>query len=116
MLLMAGMSCGPGPAVRSDRTSDGAAMPKHIIRTIRQAHCARGPELCTKCRALDKPAICLLDIDPPNQGCEARRTIEVEIGGKREWREFDVVRTFANEAEARRYAAENGISDVDLTE
>lgn len=89
-------------------------MPKHIIRTIRLAHCARGPELCAKCRQMDEPKICLLDIAPPNQGRQARRTIEVEINGKREWREFDVVRSFKDEAEARRYAAENGIADVDL--
>lgn len=91
-------------------------MPKHIIKTIRTAHCARGPELCAKCREMDKPAICLLDIDPPNQGREARRTIEVEINGRKEWREFDVVRSFKDEAEARKYAAENGIADVDLSQ
>lgn len=91
-------------------------MPKHIIRAIRLAHCARGPELCAKCREMDVPKICLLDIDPPNQGREARRTIEVVIGGKREWREYDVVRIFDSEAEARRYAAENGINDVDLSQ
>ncbi len=91
-------------------------MTKHIIRTIRLAQCARGPELCVKCRQMDEPKICLLDIDPPHQGRQARRTIEVEINGKRVWREFDVVRTFADEDEARRYAAENGIADVDLSQ
>jgi hypothetical protein len=64
---------------------------------------------------MDAPAICLLDVDPPNQGREARRTIEIEVGGRKEWREFDVVKTFADETEARKYAAENGIVDVDLT-
>lgn len=92
-----------------------AAMPKHIIRTIRLAHCARGPERCAKCREMDEPKICLLDIDPPNRGREARRTIEVDLDGKREWREFDVVRSFADEAEARRHAEENGIKDVKIS-
>jgi hypothetical protein len=30
------------------------------------------------------------------------------------WREFDVVRTFESEAEARQYAVEHGIEDVEL--
>lgn len=91
-------------------------MPKYIIRTIRLTHCARGPELCAKCREMDRPAICLLDIDPPNHGREARRTIEVEIDGRKEWREFDVIRSFQSEAEARKYAEENGISDILILE
>jgi hypothetical protein len=90
-------------------------MPKHIVRTIRLAHCARGPERCAKCREMDEPKICLLDIEPPDRGMAARRTIEVEINGKKEWREFDVVRSFADEAEARRYAEENGVADVELS-
>jgi len=91
-------------------------MPKYIIRTIHTAHCARGPERCAKCRQMSESRICLLDIDPPDQGRQARRTIEVEINGKKQWREFDVVRTFESEAEARRCAAENDISDIDLQE
>lgn len=114
--LVAAISCGPGPSAKLEKNRVGANMPRYIIRTIRQAHCARGPELCAKCREMDVPKICLLDIDPPNQGREARRTIEVDIGGRKEWREFDVVRTFDSEAEARRYAAENGIVDIDLSE
>ena len=90
-------------------------MPQHIIRTIRLTHCARGPERCAKCREMDEPKICLLDIDPPHKGREARRTIEVEINGIKEWREFDVVKTFADKAQARSYAAKNGITNVDLS-
>jgi len=103
-----------GPGCRN--SSKGAfVMPKHIVRTIRLAHCARGPERCAKCREMDEPKICLLDIEPPDRGMAARRTIEVEINGKKEWREFDVVRSFADEAEARRYAEENGVADVELS-
>jgi len=64
---------------------------------------------------MDEPKICLLDIDPPHKGREARRTIEVEINGIKEWREFDVVKTFADKAQARSYAAKNGITNVDLS-
>jgi len=40
--------------------------------------------------------------------------IGVQVDGERAWREFDVVRVFADEAEARAYAAANGIADIDL--
>jgi hypothetical protein len=84
----------------------------HIIRKIRLAHCKRGPELCEKCREMDVERICLLDICPPDAGLVQRRVIEVTINGQTEWREFDVVRAFADEEEAAAYAAQNGIEDV----
>lgn len=89
-------------------------MPHEIIRSLRLAHCARGPELCAKCREMDRDVPCLLDIDPPNPGVVARRAIEVQVGGEKAWREFDVLRTFQDEREARAYAAENGVSDIQL--
>ncbi|NLI78393.1 MAG: hypothetical protein GX442_18390 [Candidatus Riflebacteria bacterium] len=94
----------------------GAAMSHHIIRNIPMAHCARGPEACPKCRALAAagPRPCLLDIAPPDQGMVTRRVIECLVDGVKVWREFDIVRTFADEAEARTYAAEHGITDLEL--
>jgi predicted Fe-Mo cluster-binding NifX family protein len=85
----------------------------HIIRRIRTAHCKRGPEVCEKCREMDVDRICLLDICPPDAGLVQRRVIEVTIDGETEWREFDVVRVFADEQEAAAYAAQNGIEDID---
>ncbi len=85
-----------------------------IIRTIRMAHCKRGPERCSKCREMNVERICLLDVDPPQQGELQRRVIEVEIDGERVWREFDVVRAFENADEARAYAAVQHIQDVEL--
>lgn len=92
-------------------------MPHHIIRSIPMAHCARGPETCPKCRVLAAagPRPCLLDIAPPDQGMVTRRVIECMVDGVKVWREFDIVRTFADETEARAYAAEHGITDVELT-
>ncbi|MBN1977922.1 MAG: hypothetical protein JW918_11010 [Anaerolineae bacterium] len=84
----------------------------HIIRKIRLAHCKRGPEVCEKCREMDVERICLLDISPPDAGLVQRRVIEVTIEGEKAWREFDVVRAFADEEEAAAYAAQNGIEDV----
>jgi hypothetical protein len=56
--------------------------------------------------------ICLLDISPDDYGLVQRRVIEVEFGGQKVWREFEIVKTFEDEAEARSYAEQNGIVDV----
>lgn len=85
-----------------------------IIRTIRTAHCKRGPQRCAKCREMNREQICLLDIDPPQPGMMQRRVIEVEIDGERAWREFDVVRAFESTEEALAYAAEHAIQDIQL--
>jgi hypothetical protein len=42
----------------------------------------------------DGHQLCLLDIDPADQGLQQRRVIEVEIGGEKVWRELDIVRVF----------------------
>ena len=89
-------------------------MPNHIIRSIRLAHCKRGPEACDKCRAMDIERYCLLDVSPPNAGMEQRRVIEVTVDGETTWREFDVVKVFRDAQEAAAYAAHNGIGDTDL--
>jgi hypothetical protein len=88
--------------------------PRFIIRRLRLAHCKLGPERCEACREMDEERICLLDIDPPDRGMVQRRVIEVEIAGESSWREFDIVRTFDDEAEARSHAADHGIEIVDL--
>ncbi len=99
----------------SDTAKERKPMSNHIIRLIAVSHCKRGPDHCAKCRAMGGPRICLLDIAPPDQGMVQRRVIELEIDGERVWREFDVIRIFAGEAEARAYAAANGVADIDLT-
>ena len=89
-------------------------MPRYLIRRIRLAHCARGPEQCEQCRALDREVPALLDVDPPNYGMVARRIIEIQTAEGPAWREFDVVRTFQDEREARAYASEHGVTDVEV--
>ncbi len=84
--------------------------PRYIIRKIRLAHCKRGPERCAKCREMDEERICLLDVCPPDYGLLQRPVIQVGDT----WREYDVVRSFENAGEARDYAAEHHISDVEL--
>jgi len=88
--------------------------PKFVIRRIRQAHCAKGPARWAQCREMDREAIALLEIDPPQQGLLARRVLPVSGEGQQVWREFDMVRLFASEEEARAYAHQHGIADVEL--
>ena len=87
---------------------------RFIIRRMRIAHCKRGPERCEKCRQMNVEKISLLDISPPHPGEMQRRVIAVQHGGNQVWREFEIVRTFETEQEARQYAAEHGIEDVEL--
>lgn len=87
-------------------------MPCYIIRKVRIAHCKRGPSVCEKCREMDAEEICLLDICSPREGEIQRRVIQVNIGGEEIWREFDIVRMFESQEEAREYADKNGIGDV----
>lgn len=87
-------------------------MSSYIIRKIPIVHCARGPENCKKCKEIYTEKICLLDISPPHYGEWTRRVIEVEIDGEKVCREFDVVKIFQSEDEAREYAEKNEIKDV----
>lgn len=89
-------------------------MTRRVIRRIRTAHCKRGPSICAACRDADQEVICLLDVCPPDAGRVQRRVIEVVVDGQAAWREYDVVRSFASEDEARRYAVEEGIADVGI--
>lgn len=87
-------------------------MSRYIIRKIRLAHCKRGPDRCEKCREMDIEKICLLDICPPHMGEIQRRVLQVKLGDEEVWREFDVVRAFESEEDARAYAEQYAIEDV----
>jgi hypothetical protein len=92
--------------------SEPLPTPRYIIRTIRLAHCKRGPSVCPTCRELDADAICLLDLCPPRQGEVQRRLVELVQEGEPVWREYDITRTFDTKPEAVAYAEEHGIEDV----
>ena len=89
-------------------------MPHYVVRRLRTAHCKRGPERCELCREMDEERICLLDVDPPDAGRMQRRVISLVLDGAEVWREFDIVRVFDSEAEARSYAESVGIEDVEI--
>jgi hypothetical protein len=58
--------------------------------------------------------ICLLDICPPRIGEIQRRVVQVKVEGEAVWREFDIVRMFESEEEAKEYADENAIEDMEF--
>ena len=112
-----GASTKPGPQelppiTSRDSVEDGA--PVHVIRRIRLAHCKRGPSICAECREMDEERVYLLALYLPEAGLMQRRSIEIELAGERVWRTFEIVQTFADEGEARAYARENGIADIQL--
>ena len=83
-----------------------------IIKNIAQVHCARGPERCARCREMSANAkYSLLNICPKSPA--ARRVTEVDLNGQKEWREFEVERTFDSVAEARAYATAHHIRIMD---
>jgi len=60
-----------------------------------------------------KRRIALLDICPPNKGMVARpMTSVMTVGSSPVMYEYDVVRVFESEKEAKKFATENGISDA----
>ncbi len=91
-----------------------SGMAKLIIRKMQSAHCKRGPAVCEQCREMDVEKPCLLDIDPDDRGLMQRRVIELVLDGEIVWREYDIVRSFTDEQEAREYAAIHQIADIVL--
>jgi hypothetical protein len=89
-------------------------MPYHVIRTVRIAHCKRGPSRCDQCREMDAGRICLLEVCPPGEGEMQRRVLSFEENGVQVWREFDIVKIFESTEEAQTYAQQHGIDDVEL--
>ena len=55
-----------------------------------------------------------MDVCPPDAGKVQRRVIQVDVGGEKVWREFDIVRTFEGKEGAIEYADKNGIKDVEF--
>ena len=74
------------------------------------SHCARGPNRCDICKKLVKEKkICLLKVSSESQG-RAMRVMEFTINDKIGFYEFDVVKIFKDEDEAKKYSEENNIA------
>jgi hypothetical protein len=59
-----------------------------------------------------KKRIALLDLCPADRGTVARPMLPMMIDNKPQMFEYDVVRVFKNQKEAKKYAKENNITDV----
>jgi len=77
-------------------------------------HCARGPSRCEKCKATaQEKKIYLLKIYL-QPGEVARPVIEVKRDGESHYYEYDAIKQFNTEAEAKEYAEKHNISDISL--
>lgn len=85
---------------------------RHLIRRMSLPHCKRGPMRCPKCKAGEgKIVFCLIDIDPPQQGMVQRPVTEMTIEGKKVYKEYDVIKVFEVETEARACAEKHKLTD-----
>ncbi len=75
-----------------------------FIQKMVAPHCARGPNLCKKCKiATENPCVCLVEVFLQPGGI-TRPVDKFPIAGNDKYYEYDVVRTFIDEVEARSYA------------
>ena len=74
------------------------------------SHCQRGSRGCEICKKLAQEGekYCLIEIVGRN-GMIARPMIEVEIDGEKVFCEFDLLKIFIDQKEAKEYALKNGI-------
>lgn len=82
----------------------------YVIRKMSILHCARGPLRCEKCRDMEKEKkICLLKISF-DAGKVVRPMIEIYKNGKKGLCEYEIVKTFGDEKEAKEYAKRNSLN------
>ncbi|HEX8737741.1 MAG TPA: hypothetical protein VF721_20580, partial [Pyrinomonadaceae bacterium] len=61
-----------------------------------------------------KNRIALLNLCPENRGMVARPMFSINVDGKFQMFEYDVVRVFKNRKEAEKYAKKNDIKDINF--
>ena len=73
-------------------------------------HCARPKDACEKCMKLAEEGekYCLVSFQYRSEEM-ARPMMTVEIDGEEVLSEFDLIKIFKDESEAREYAMKNGI-------
>ena len=83
-----------------------------VIDKIYVPHCARGAKRCEECKkAAEEEKICLIRVYLES-GNIARPMYDFVIDGKRRLCEFDVLKIFNDEMEAKEYATNNDINVV----
>jgi hypothetical protein len=94
--------------------SDEDRPSEEVIRKVTVPHCARGSRRCEKCEEAARiEKICLVRIFFDHGGI-ARPMMEIERDGDKLLLEFDVIRVFKDEEEARRYSKTNNIVDIGI--
>ena len=86
------------------------------VRVARRSHCARGPSRCPRCQAAHAAGPVWELVAPDANPLQAARQVVQfrDEDGNSFWSEFRVEKMFASEEEARQYANEHGITDVQL--
>jgi len=74
-------------------------------------HCARPKGACKKCAELAEEGekYCLISFQYSAEEMVARPMMTIEINGEEVLCEFDLIKVFKDESEAREYAMEKGI-------
>ncbi|TFG08078.1 MAG: hypothetical protein EU539_03350 [Promethearchaeota archaeon] len=85
-----------------------------IIKKMVPIHCARGPKVCEKCKALtlEGKKLCLIKVylKPSNV---TRPITEIYVGCRRIIGEFDILKIFEDNEEALKYSRNNNV-DIQL--
>jgi len=80
-----------------------------IIKRMPKIHCARGPQRCRKCKEYqDDISFCLIRVYLEIQN-EARPITEIYVGCRRIKGEYDIMKTFDSDEEAKEYAIKNNL-------
>jgi hypothetical protein len=79
-----------------------------IIKKMPRIHCARGPEICGKCREYMKDisfSLVRVYLEPQQ---EARPITEIYVGCRKIVGEYDILKRFDSDKEAKEYAIKYG--------
>ena len=73
-------------------------------------HCARGPERCEECKALEMKGkkLCLINVSLKSEKI-ARPMTEIYVGCRRIVGEYDILKIFKDNKEALTYSRKNNI-------
>ncbi len=84
-----------------------------LIKRMPYIHCARGPLRCEKCKEFENrsESFALIKVYL-KQGDIARPMTEVYVGCQRIFGEYDVLKRFEDDNEAKHYAIKNGIEII----
>ncbi|MFZ5950355.1 MAG: hypothetical protein ACOYXC_06600 [Candidatus Rifleibacteriota bacterium] len=86
-----------------------ANQPKYLLKKQVVPHCKRGPHRCEICRDSNEAKWCLLDVDPPDQDKVQRPVVEFSHAGEKFFKVFDLLKVFADRAEAEKYCRDNDL-------